>query len=196
MTRQGEYTPPPDPVDLEGWKKAVACGWIAQFPPEALVAALQDRGPGLDPTIRDPIARQLNRMLMAWLRGHVGHNHVAGGEDIILRIQFTIFEALLDKNSADGKALRVAFWARVSFRAKDAIAKEYRDSRIPLTHEPKKKGAANDDEVPLAEEKAVEVGQLVETERAERRNGRCGRVRRRRCGGEHGAADARRCSNN
>ncbi len=161
MTKQGEDTPPPDPGDLEGWKKAVACGRVAQFPPEALVAALQDLGPGLDLAIRDPIARQLNRILMAWLRGHVGHNHVAGGEDIILRIQFTIFEALLEKNSADGKALRVAFWARVSFRAKDAIAKEYRDSRVPLTHEPKKKGTANDDEVPLAEETAVEVRQLV-----------------------------------
>jgi hypothetical protein len=161
MTKQGEDTPPPDPGDLEGWRKAVACGRVAQFSPEALVAALQDLGPGLDAAIRDPIARQLNRMLMAWLRGHVGHNHVGGGEDIILRIQFTIFEALLDKNSADGKALRVAFWARASFRAKDAIAKEYRDSRIPLTHEPKKKGTANDDEVPLDEEKAAEVRQLV-----------------------------------
>jgi hypothetical protein len=161
MKKQGEDIPPPDPGDLEGWKTAVACGRVAQFPPEVLVAALQDLGPGLDPAIRDPIARQLNRMLMAWLRGHVGHNHAGGGEDIILRIQFTIFEALLDKNSADGKALRVAFWARVSFRAKDAIAKEYRDSRIPLTHEPKKKGTANYDEVPLDEEKAAEVRQLV-----------------------------------
>lgn len=161
MTKQGEDTPPPDPGDLEGWRKAVGCGRVAQFPPEALVAALQDLGVDLDPAIRNPIAQHLNLMLMRWLRRYVGHNHPAGGEEMILRTHYDIFVAMLDKNSADGKALRVEFWARVSFRAKDAIAKEYRDSRIPLTHEPKKKGTANDDEVPLDEEKAAEVRQLV-----------------------------------
>jgi hypothetical protein len=151
---------PPAPYDLDGWRKAVATGRVAQIPPEALVAALQDLGPDIDAAIRDPIAARLNRMLMGWLRGYIGFNHPAGGEDIIVATHFAIFEALLDKDSADGKALREAFWARVSFRAKDAIAREYRDSRIPLTHGPRK-GAANDD-VPLEEDKATAVQHLVE----------------------------------
>jgi hypothetical protein len=84
---------------------------VAQFSPEALVAALQDLRPDLDTGIRDPIADRLNRMLMGWLRVDIGFNHPAGGEDIIVATHFAIFEALLDKNCADGKALREAFWA-------------------------------------------------------------------------------------
>lgn len=49
--------------------KAVVSGRVAQFSPEALVAALQDLGPDLDTGIRDPIADRLNRMLMGWLSG-------------------------------------------------------------------------------------------------------------------------------
>ncbi|WP_407123445.1 hypothetical protein [Bradyrhizobium sp. STM 3561] len=161
MAKQGEDTPPPDPGDLDGWRKVAESGRVARFSPESLVAALQDLGPGLDAAVRNPIAQHLNLMLMRWLRRYIGQNHPAGGEDVILRTHYDIFVAMLDKKSADGKALRVEFWARVSFRAKDAIAKEYRDSRIPLTHEPKKKRTANEDEVPLDEEKAAEVRQLV-----------------------------------
>jgi hypothetical protein len=150
---------PPDSCDLGGWMKAVVSGRVAQFPPEALVAALQDLGPDLETATRNPIADRLNRMLMGWLRVHIGFNHPAGGEDIIVGTHFAIFEALLDKDSADGKALREAFWARVSFRAKDAISREYRDSRIPLTHEPRK-GAAHD-HAPLDEDKATAVRHLV-----------------------------------
>ena len=43
-----------------------------------------------------------------------------------------LFEALLKPNSADGKALRQAFTARVSFRIKDAIAAEHQHSRVPV----------------------------------------------------------------
>lgn len=161
MTRETKQTAPPDPCDLEGWREAVACGRVAQCSPEVLVAALQDLGPALDPSIRNPIAKHLNLMLMRRLRRYIGRNHPNGGEDIILRTQSEIFEALLDKNSADGKALREAFWVRVSFRAKDALSKEYRDSRIPLTHVPKT-GAAQADEVPLDAEKAAELGHLFE----------------------------------
>lgn len=46
-----------------------------------------------------------------WLRVHIGFNHPAGGEDIIVATHFAIFEALLDKDCADGKALREAFGA-------------------------------------------------------------------------------------
>jgi hypothetical protein len=124
MKRESEQTAPPDSRNLEGWRKAVACGRVAQCSPEVLVAALQDLGPALDASIRDPIAKHLNLMLMRRLRRYIGRNHPNGGEDIILRTQSKIFEVLLDRNSADGKALREAFWVRVSFRAKDAIAKE------------------------------------------------------------------------
>jgi hypothetical protein len=150
---------PPASSDLEGWRKVVATRRLAQIPPEALVAALQDLGPDIDPAVRDAIGDRLNRMLMGWLRGYIGFNHPAGGEDMIVATHFAIFEALLKKDSADGKALREAFWARVTFRAKDAIAREYHDSRIPLTHEPKK-DVANDD-VPLDEDKASSVRHLV-----------------------------------
>ncbi len=65
--------------------------------------------------------------------GIVGHNHPNQGEDIIHRAHSNLFEALVDPNSKDGTGLRVAFASRVRFRAKDALAVEYRHSRIPVT---------------------------------------------------------------
>ncbi|MDA4848779.1 hypothetical protein [Hoeflea poritis] len=153
---------PPDPGDLEGWREAVASGHLVKFRPEALVAALQDLGPDADPAVLNLIAERLSAILMRILRAYIGWNHPNRGEDMILQTHDDIFAALLQKDSADGQALRKIFTRMVTYRAKDTIANEYHDSRIPLTHESKKKAAANkEDDKPLDEDKAREVRRLV-----------------------------------
>jgi len=160
--KQSEETTPPDPGDLEGWRQAASYHRLAAFRPEAIVSALQDLGPNSDSNVRNALAKQLNTILMNMLRRSIGTNHPNRGEDIILRVHGEIFEAILEKASADGRALREAFGPRVEFRAKDAIAAEYRHSRIPLApkvREPER----NEDEDGIATDKTkvAEIGHLV-----------------------------------
>jgi hypothetical protein len=82
----------------------------------------------------------------------VGLNHPNQGADIIYRVHGQLFEALLRPKSADGKGLREAFTARVSFRIKDAIATEHRHSRIPV---------AAEIETPVEEQEIGEAEQIV-----------------------------------
>jgi hypothetical protein len=120
----------PQPSDLEGWRQAISQGLLPTFRLEALVAAIQDLGPLADSKVRNPLAKHLSDAISRLLRRLVGMNHPNRGEDIIYRVHGQLFEALLKPNSADGKALREAFTARVSFRIKDAIATEHQHSRI------------------------------------------------------------------
>jgi hypothetical protein len=129
MKKQLEENPPPNPADLEGWRKAIASNQLASFRLEAIVAALQDLA---DSPVRDALAKHLSGSTIKMLRRYIGTNHPNQGEDIILRVHGDIFEAVLEKDSADGKGLREAFGPRVQFRAKDAIATEKRHSQIPL----------------------------------------------------------------
>jgi len=160
---QKEEPPPPDPSDLEGWRRATrAPGQLTPYRPEVLVAALQDLGPQADNAVRNALAKHLSSVLIKMLRGYIGTNHPNRGEDMILRAHDQMFEALLQKDSADGCALRTAFGYTVKFRALDAIATEYLHSRVPLA--PKvRKPKANEDEEDIAtdEKKTVEVEHLV-----------------------------------
>jgi hypothetical protein len=127
-----EPSSPPDSIDLEGWRKAIANRQLSGFRLEALVAALQDLGPFADSNVRNALAKHLSDAMTGLLRKLVGPNHPNQGEDIIYRVHRDLFEALLDPASADGKALREAFTPRVSFRIKDALYKELKHSRIPV----------------------------------------------------------------
>src|SRR5271166_5177800 len=124
----------PEPTDLEGWRQAIRQGLLPTFRLEALVAAIQDLGPLADSKVRNPLAKHLSDAMSRLLRRLVGMNHPNRGEDIIYRVHGQLFEALLKPNSADGKALREAFTARVSFRI-EAV-------QIVPSHEPP--DAAND----------------------------------------------------
>lgn len=163
MKKQSEENPPPDPADLAGWRQVIADGRLNLVRPEALVAVLQDLGPDVDSGVRERIAKRLSNALTNMLRGYIGANHPNGGEDIIDRVHTEMFIALLDKESADGRALREAFWPRVEFRAKDALAKEYRHSRIPLAPKVRelKKGEVDED-VEVDSDKAAEINNLLE----------------------------------
>jgi hypothetical protein len=123
--------PPPASTDLEGWRKAINDRLLPTFRLEAIAAALQDLGPLADSKVRNPLAKHLSDAMTKILRQLVGTNHSNQGEDIIYRVHSQLFDALLDPHSADGRGLREAFTARVSFRIKDAIATEQRHSRIP-----------------------------------------------------------------
>jgi hypothetical protein len=122
----------PEPTDLEGWRQAIRQRQLPTFRLETLVAALQDLGPLVDPTVRNPLANHLSNAIIRLLWKLVGSNHPNQGDEIIYRVHHHLFVALLRPDSADGKALRETFATCVSFRIKDAIAMERRHSRIPV----------------------------------------------------------------
>jgi hypothetical protein len=132
MNQTSRLQEAPEPTDLEGWRQAISQGLLSKFRPEAIVAALQDLGPLTDSTVRNPLAKQISNIIIRSARRLVGTNHPNRGEDIIYRAHGQLFEAVLRPNSADGKGLREKFGLWVSYRVKDAIAAEYRHSRIPV----------------------------------------------------------------
>jgi hypothetical protein len=137
----------PASTDIEGWRRAVAEGALAGLRLEALVAALQDLGPHADANVKRALVKQLNDAMLRMLRSFVGFNHPNQGEDIIYRVHHQLFDALLRPKSADGQALRAGFANIVSYRVKDAIAVEYRHSRIPTRQDAKD---TEDDELLVA----------------------------------------------
>lgn len=128
MNRVPPRESPPASTDIDGWRRAIADGLLARFRLEALVAALQDLGPAADANVKRALVGRLNDGMMRMLRSFVGMNHPNQGRDIIDRVH--LFEAILRPKSADGRALRAGFANIVSYRVKDAIATEYRHSRI------------------------------------------------------------------
>ncbi|CDZ42317.1 Hypothetical protein NGAL_HAMBI1146_50830 [Neorhizobium galegae bv. officinalis] len=123
--------PSPSSDDLEGWREVVRNGSLRQHKLEHLAAAVRTLGPAADKRVREPLANRISEALMGMLRKRVGYNHRNSGWDIIERVHEEMIDALLDPQSADGEALTEAFSARVSFRIKDAIAKEDRLARTP-----------------------------------------------------------------
>ena len=123
--------PPPEPTDLNGWRRALAEDRLRDFRPEAIVAAFQDLGPHTDTGVRDGLAKHLSRIIVGMLRKRVGFNRANEGKDIIFHVHGQIFEALLKPKSSDGRGLREAFGARVIFRMKTALADEKRAQIVP-----------------------------------------------------------------
>jgi DNA-directed RNA polymerase specialized sigma24 family protein len=162
MKKQSEEPTPPDPLDLDGWRRVIANGDLKRFRPEAIVAALQDIDRAADQRVTNALAKHLTHTLSGMLRKLIGPNHPNNGEDIIASAAEEVFKAVLRPHSADGRALREAFYPRVRFRAKDAIATEYRHSRVPLVprvREPE--GDEDEDDIPFDTTKAAELANLL-----------------------------------
>lgn len=163
--KQESEEDPLDSADAEGWRQIIAEDGLTSIRPETIVAGLQDLGPHAERAVLNPLAKHLSDLLIKMLRRYIGTNHPNRGEDMILRVHFQVFEALVDRNSADGRALRKAFGLTVKSRAKDAIATEYRHSRIPLTPKVREVGDDEDeDKVETDPGRAAEVGLLVQRE--------------------------------
>lgn len=122
--------PPPSFTDLIAWRKAIETGNFRMFKPEVLVCALQEI---TDRFIREALASRLSQKMMALLRARVGRNHPNEGWDMIERVHTELLASLFDPSSADGKAMRSAFFMIVNYRIKSAIATELKHSRIPTT---------------------------------------------------------------
>ncbi len=127
--------PPPDSTDLEGWRRAVSDGRHTGYRLEAIVAAIQDLGPCSDKAVLNPLAKHLSDALLRILRKRVSINHPNRGLDIIEKTHAQIIDAVLQPASADGKALRVAFGPRVTFRLKDALIAEAKAAQNRDSHE-------------------------------------------------------------
>ncbi|WP_426129699.1 hypothetical protein [Pararhizobium sp. PWRC1-1] len=152
--------PVPSSSDLEVWREAFAKNRLRDYKLEVLVAALQDLGPKTDRRVREALASRISDALMWMLRKRVGFNHPNEGRDIIERVHADLIAALFNPASADGKALRVAFSARVTFRIKDAIATEFRHSRIPTEEKAWTVGEADAEPESPAGDGPLEVGQV------------------------------------
>ena len=126
MNKKTSEEIPPGSTDLAGWRQAIADGSFREFRLEEIVAAIQDLGPRTDKYVLNTLAKYLSDSMFRILRGLVGMNHPNQGRDIIERVHFQLWEALLQPNSADGKGLRVTFGSRVKFRMKDAFGVEAR----------------------------------------------------------------------
>lgn len=124
---------PSDPRDSEGWRRVIAEGRLHDFRLEAVAAAFHALGATAERRVRDPLAKHLSTAITALARKLVGTNHPNRGEDIIMRVHGQLFTALCTPGSKDAQALQKGFFTIVAFRVKDAIATEYRHSRIPMT---------------------------------------------------------------
>jgi hypothetical protein len=126
MPVQSEAEPPPDPGDLEGWRRAVRDGHHSCFPMEAVIAAIQDLGPNSDREVINVLALHASDTILRILRSLVGKNHSNQGADIVDDVHGQMIEAVLRPDSADGKGLREAFIPRLRFRVADAIRADVR----------------------------------------------------------------------
>jgi DNA-directed RNA polymerase specialized sigma24 family protein len=162
MKRSSAEPTPPDPDDLDGWRQAILNRQLSSFRLESIVAALQDLNRDADTRVTQTLTKHLSDALSGMLRDLIGPNHPNDGEDIIAEAHTEIFKSVLQPSSADGRALREAFYPRVKFRAMDAIANEYRDSRVPLVPRKREPEAHEDEEdIPFDKTKAAALGHLL-----------------------------------
>lgn len=116
-------------ADIDSWRRIIAEDGLSGLRMEDIVAALQGVGPKADPRVVNALMKHIADVLTRFLRKRVGRNHPNDGEDIIDRAHAEIIEAVLRPNSADGKGLRKAFFARAEFRLADAIREELKHAR-------------------------------------------------------------------
>lgn len=118
---------PPALSDLKGWRQAVDDDRLELFRPEDVVAAIQHVGSNGDQKLLNALVLHISDVMTRILRRRVGRNHRNEGRDIIESAHSKLILAVLNPESADGKSLKVAFRARVKFRADDAIVVEMRE---------------------------------------------------------------------
>ena len=144
--------PPPDPDDHNGWQRAVAETLHLEYDAPVLFCALQGLGVKANAQVRNALAERLSHLVNAALRRKVSSYHPNQGWDIIERTHDSVFTAAAKPNSKDGAGFRDAFHARLSYRLRDAIAKEVRLRRTEedilgeKADKTKKKASARKDE--------------------------------------------------
>jgi len=113
---------PPDPKDLEGWRRVVTDGRLGRVPTEAAIAAMQDLGPLADPRVLNPLVLHVSEQIQHVLYAcGVGSDLPNGGIDVMDEVHGQMVAAMHDPNSKDGLGLRGAFVFRVEKRLIDAI---------------------------------------------------------------------------
>lgn len=115
---------PPSDTDLEAWRQIAAKDGLRRIPPEKIVAAIQRIGPSGDQRLLNALMGHISDEILRILRRRVSTQYRNKGNDIIERAHEQLIVAILKPHSADGKGMRVAFVARVRFRADDAIRAE------------------------------------------------------------------------
>jgi DNA-directed RNA polymerase specialized sigma24 family protein len=120
-------------AEIDTWRRVIAEDGLSRLRMEDIVAALQGFDPKADPRVVNALMKHVADVLTRYLRKRVGRNHPNDGEDIIDRAHAEIIEAVLRPDSADGKGLRTAFFARAEFRLADAIREELKHGRREAT---------------------------------------------------------------
>jgi hypothetical protein len=128
MTEEGSGTSLPV-GNIERWRRIISDGTLDSVPMEEIIAAAQDMGPDADPRVLNPLMQYITDTLTALLRRRVWRSHPNEGRDIIDRAHAAVIGSVLKPHSADGKALRKCFEARVALRLKDAIRSERENAR-------------------------------------------------------------------
>lgn len=153
MDREDGESPQPD--DLVGWRRVIAADGLGQCPPARVVAAIQAMGPQGDRRVLNLLMKHVSDVMLRRLRRLIGRNHPNEGIDMIERAHNGLIEAVLQPESADGEALRVAFMATVEYRAADAIrAERLRGKRHPYAEEEATVERFADDSCQIMEEHA------------------------------------------
>lgn len=119
-------SPPPVQNDHDGWQCAVAENLHLEYDAQVLFCALQGLGAKANVPVRNALAERLSHLVIAELRRKVSSYHPNEGWDIIWRTHESVFTAAAMPNSSDCAGFREAFHARLSYRLRDAIAKEVR----------------------------------------------------------------------
>ncbi|TPM98611.1 hypothetical protein [Mesorhizobium sp. B2-1-5] len=134
----------PPSTDAIGWHKITQAGQLGRYAPEAIIAAFQDAG-SKDRRLREDTARYLSDLVQRVLRKRVGTNKMNNGQDIIDDVHDEFFTAICNPSCADAKGYRESFYGRLTFRLKDAIAKEEAAKLIAPPDEKPAAGGSTDD---------------------------------------------------
>jgi hypothetical protein len=124
---------PPSLSNLDAWRQIAVDDGLGQLPPESIVAVIQQIGPQGDQRLLNQLMGYISDEILRLLRRRISTTHRNRGNDLIEHAHEKLITAVLKPTSADGKALLVAFKARVNFRADDAIVAESRH-RERYTH--------------------------------------------------------------
>ena len=115
---------PPLPTDHDAWSRIVQRGHVQRYPEALLVAAIQEgfNKPGVDQRIISKMAEYISDRMQAVIRGAVLKKPFPDqGRGIVEAAHGEMLKALFSPNSADGKALRSAFFGTLRHRATDHV---------------------------------------------------------------------------
>lgn len=116
----------PDACDEAGWRHRIEMRSLSTVRSATLVRAVHALGIGKTPIV-DALVVEISTRMKRILKGFIGRNHPNEGRDLVEEAHWKLLKALLTPGSADGQALRTAFFGTVKYRAADAIRKAGKD---------------------------------------------------------------------